>query len=295
MRSGQDVFVKHNDDAAPVLACGRHRLALDRPRVMGILNVTPDSFSDGGRFLSVEAAVARASAMRDDGADIIDIGGESTRPGAAPVSESEEIDRVMPVLEALAHEAAFRTLPLSIDTRKPVVMRAAIAAGIGMINDVCALRTPGALEAAASSDVAVCLMHMQGEPSTMQAAPAYGDVVNEVRSFLAARAALCLRAGIARERIVLDPGFGFGKRRSHNVALLRHLDVFRELGFPVLCGLSRKEVIVPTANGQAGRRVGANVAALLAAASRGARLLRVHDVRETVDALAVWRAAMLDD
>jgi dihydropteroate synthase len=278
--------------AARVLVLGRHRLALDRPRIMGIVNVTPDSFSDGGRFLPVAAAVDRACAMRDDGADVVDIGGESTRPGAAPVSDSEEIDRVMPVLEALAREAGFRTTPVSIDTRKPRVMRAAIDAGVGMINDVQALRAPGALEVAASCDVAVCLMHMQGEPSTMQAAPAYADVVDEVRTFLGERAAACLHAGISRDRIVLDPGFGFGKRRSHNVALLRRLNDIRGLGFPVLCGLSRKDVIAATANPAAIGRCGANVAAALAAVSRGARLLRVHDVRETVDALAVWHAAM---
>jgi dihydropteroate synthase len=275
-----------------VLACGRHRLALDRPRVMGILNVTPDSFSDGGRFLSPARAIERAWEMRDQGVDVIDIGGESTRPGALPVSESEEIDRVMPVLAALAQEAAFRAIPLSIDTRKPAVMRAALHAGASMINDVTALRAGGAVELAAAGDVAVCLMHMQGEPATMQAAPAYDDVVQEVRTFLAERAAVCMAAGIASNRIVLDPGFGFGKRRSDNLALLRHLDVVTRLGFPVLCGLSRKNVITAPTHPASTNGIGANIAAALAAASRGALMLRVHDVRETVDALAVWRAAL---
>ena len=262
---------------------------------MGVLNVTPDSFSDGGRFLSVSHAVDRAWEMRDQGVDVIDIGGESTRPGAAPVSEREEIDRVMPVLEALAKEAAFRAIPLSVDTRKPMVMRAAIDAGASMINDVAALRAPGALEAAASGDVAVCLMHMQGDPATMQESPVYVDVVQEVRAFLVERAGICLAAGIPGERIVLDPGFGFGKRRSHNLALLRHLDAVSELGYPVLCGLSRKNVIAPPAYARTAERKGANIAAALAAVSRGALMLRVHDVRETVDALAVWHAAMAND
>ena len=280
------------DRYARVLVCGRHRLPLDRPRIMGILNVTPDSFSDGGQFHSALRAVERAHAMREEGADLIDVGGESTRPGAEPITASEELDRVLPVLEALAREAAFDETPLSIDTRKPLVMRAAVAAGASMINDVGALQAPGALEVAAASDVAVCVMHMQGEPATMQVAPAYEDVVAEVRSFLFERAAACMSAGIARERIVVDPGFGFGKRRSHNVALLRHLPALNEIGFPILCGLSRKGVIVA---GSAPGQVVANVAASLAAVVGGALLLRVHDVRETTDALKVWRAVTSRD
>jgi dihydropteroate synthase len=274
------------------LACGRHRLALDRPRIMGVLNVTPDSFSDAGHFVSASRALERACAMRDEGADLIDIGGESTRPGAAPVSEQEELDRVVPVLEALLREEALRDVPLSIDTRRPGVMRAAIAAGVGMVNDIGALRAPGALEVVARSDVAVCLMHMQGEPATMQLAPSYADVVGDVCAFLAQRAGACERAGIGRERIVVDPGFGFGKTRAHNLALLRGLPALVQLGFPVLCGLSRKNVIGAVAKRDPGDRLAASVAAALAAVARGASLLRVHDVRETLDAVQVWTAAM---
>jgi dihydropteroate synthase len=230
--------------------------------------------------------------MRDEGADLIDIGGESTRPGAAPVSEQEELDRVVPVLEALLREEALRDVPLSIDTRRPGVMRAAIAAGVGMVNDIGALRAPGALEVVARSDVAVCLMHMQGEPATMQLAPSYADVVGDVCAFLAQRAGACERAGIGRERIVVDPGFGFGKTRAHNLALLRGLPALVQLGFPVLCGLSRKNVIGAVAKRDPGDRLAASVAAALAAVARGASLLRVHDVRETLDAVQVWTAAM---
>ena len=275
-----------------VLACGRHRLPLDRVRIMGVLNVTPDSFSDGGEFTVPEAAVARATTMRHQGADIIDVGGESTRPGAVPVSDREELDRVLPVLEALVREPAFADTPISVDTRKPGVMRAAIAAGASMINDVAALRARGAIEAVARSDVAVCLMHMQGTPATMQQAPEYVDVVGEVRAFLAERARACAGAGIAHERIIVDPGFGFGKRRAHNVALLRNLDVLESLGFPVLCGLSRKGVIEERRQPRAADRLAGSLAATLAAAARGAAIVRVHDVRETVDALRVWALAM---
>jgi dihydropteroate synthase len=276
------------------LRCGRHVVPLDRPRIMGVLNVTPDSFSDGGRFARRPDAIERAVAMVEEGADVIDIGGESTRPGAAPVSADEEIDRVLPVLDALARESRFDAVPLSIDTRKPAVMRAAIASGASMVNDVGALRAEGALDAVATADVAVCLMHMQGEPQTMQHAPIYTDVVAEVRAYLAARADACLRAGVGRDRIVLDPGFGFGKKRRHNLALLRRLDALADLGYPILCGLSRKNVIGEPSAREPAERVSASVAAALAAIARGALLVRVHDVRETADALEVWVAAMSD-
>ena len=274
------------------LTCGRHRLSLDRVLVMGVINVTPDSFSDGGECTTPAAAVARACAMRDEGADIIDIGGESTRPGAMPVSDREELDRVLPVLEAIVREPALAQTPVSVDTRKPHVMRAALAAGASMINDVSALGAQGALAAVLHSDAAVCLMHMQGTPATMQQAPDYVDVVAEVRAFLAQRAQACIDRGIARERIVVDPGFGFGKRRAHNVALLRHLDALCKLGYPVLCGLSRKGVIEERRQSRAADRLAGSLAAALAAAARGAAIVRVHDVRETADALQVWAIAM---
>jgi len=268
------------------LLAGRHSLDLTRPRVMGVVNVTPDSFSDGGRYAGHDAALAHARQMLADGADIIDVGGESTRPGAAPVAEADEIDRVLPVIEALAADGAL----VSVDTMKPAVMRAAIAAGAAMINDVLALRAPGALEVAAASDVAVCLMHMLGEPRTMQAAPHYDDVVVEVRGFLAARAAVAMAVGISPERIVLDPGFGFGKSLAHNLALIRGLPELRALGFPVLAGLSRKSSIGQITGRDAGERIAGSLAAALAAVARGAAIVRVHDVRETVDALKVWLA-----
>jgi len=279
-------------DEAGVLACGRHRLPLDRARVMGVINVTPDSFSDGGDFTTPAVAAARACAMREEGADIIDIGGESTRPGAAPVSDQEELDRVLPLLELLVREPTLAGTPISVDTRKPRVMRAAIAAGASMINDVSAFRENGAIAAVAHSDAGVCLMHMQGTPRTMQQAPDYVDVVAEVRAFLAQRARACTDAGIARERIVVDPGFGFGKRRAHNIALLRNLDALCGLGFPVLCGLSRKGVIEERRRSGAADRLAASLAAALAAVARGAAIVRVHDVRETVDALQVWTIMM---
>jgi len=258
---------------------------------MGILNVTPDSFSDGGRFAGGERAIEHACSMVDDGADIIDVGGESTRPGAQPVAEREELDRIVPVIEALMPELARRSVPLSVDTRQTGVMRAAIAAGASMINDVAALRAPGAIDAVRRSDAAVCLMHMQGDPSTMQIAPTYVDVVAEVRAFLAERADACVQAGIARERIVIDPGFGFGKTRAHNVELLRGLPELASLGFPVLVGLSRKSAIGALTKRDVGDRLAGSLAAALAAVARGAAIVRVHDVRETVDALKVWAAA----
>jgi len=269
-----------------VLRCGARTLDLSRPRVMGILNVTPDSFSDGGRYADRERALARALAMLADGADIVDVGGESTRPGAAPVDEAAEAARVLPVIEALAREGAI----VSVDTMKPGVMRAAIDAGAAIVNDVSALRDPGAIDAVAASGVAVCLMHMRGTPATMQSAPEYGDVVAEVRDFLVARARACEAAGIARDRIVVDPGFGFGKALAHNLDLLARLDAIAATGYPVLAGLSRKSMLGAITGRPQGERAAASVAAALVAVQRGAAIVRVHDVRETVDALAVWRA-----
>lgn len=257
---------------------------------MGIVNVTPDSFSDGGRFGSVEAAVRQARQLMDEGADILDIGGESTRPGAAPVAAAEELDRVLPVLERIADSP----VPLSIDTYKPEVMVAALAAGASMVNDVKALREPGALDAVVRSDAAVCLMHMRGTPQTMQLDPNYGDVVGEVCAFLHDRIAACEAAGIDRERIVIDPGFGFGKTKAHNIDLLRHLDKVTALGLPVLAGLSRKSVLGTITARNVGERVPSSVAAALVAVYRGAAIVRVHDVGATRDALAVYGAIELD-
>ncbi len=272
------------------LHCGRFSFPLDRPLVMGVLNVTPDSFSDGGRFLGRAAALEHARRMLSDGADIIDIGGESTRPGAAATSETDELDRVIPLVEVLRGECDARGVPLSVDTRKPAVMRAAIAAGASLINDVGALDAPGAIEAIAPSEVAVCLMHMRGEPATMQQVANYNDVVGEVKAFLADRAAACESAGIARDRIVVDPGFGFGKTVGHNLALLRWLAEIVALGYPVAVGLSRKSTIGALTGREVGERTAGSIAAALAAVARGAAIVRVHDVRETVDALKVWRA-----
>ncbi len=259
----------------------------ERPRVMGILNLTPDSFSDGGRFATPEAAVDAAAAMLADGADIIDIGGESTRPGAEAVSEAQELERVVPVIEAL--RARFAET-LSVDTCKPVVMRAAVAAGASMINDVYALRRPGAIDAARELGVPVCLMHMQGEPRTMQQAPAYDDVVSEVREFLLDRAHACMQAGIARAALVLDPGFGFGKTLQHNLALLRGLRQIAAPGFPVLIGLSRKALIGAVTGRAVGQRIHGSVALAVYAALNGAAIVRVHDVGATVDALKMIAA-----
>jgi dihydropteroate synthase len=269
-----------------MLKCGRHTFDLRRPLVMGILNVTPDSFHEESRHPDRRGAFLRARQMADDGADIVDIGGESTRPGAAPVDESEEIARVVP----LAAELAALGIAVSVDTMKPAVMRAAIAAGAAMINDVRALQTPGAMEAVAGSDAAVCLMHMQGEPGSMQHAPAYADVVADVLAFLVARARSCESAGIARERIVIDPGFGFGKTLAHNLVLARGLREFEATGYPVLAGLSRKSSLGAITGRDVQDRLPASIAAALAAVARGASIVRVHDVRATVDALKVWRA-----
>jgi dihydropteroate synthase len=268
-----------------MLHCGKFKLDFARPLVMGIVNVTPDSFSDSGRYLHSEAAQAHAQQLIKEGADILDIGGESTRPGAAPVSVQQEMDRVLPVLEGLHG----MPVPLSVDTRKPEVMRAALAAGADMINDVNALREPEALAAVVASEAAVCLMHMQGDPENMQFEPHYRDVMSEVMTFLRMRIATVQAAGIARERIVVDPGFGFGKTLAHNIALLRSLDAFAGLGVPVLAGLSRKSMLGAITGQPVEQRLAASVAAALLAVQRGAGMVRVHDVRATVDALKVWR------
>lgn len=269
-----------------LLHCGKFRLDLSRPLVMGIVNVTPDSFSDGGRHLRLDAALAHAQQLLAEGADMLDIGGESTRPGAVPVGAQEELDRVIPVLEALRGAS----VPLSIDTRKPEVMRAALKAGAALVNDIGALQEAGALESVSASDAAVCLMHKQGDPQTMQVQPQYADVVGEVKAFLQARTAAAVAAGIARERIIIDPGFGFGKALGHNLALLRELESFKGLGAPILAGLSRKSMLGAITGQDVGHRLPASVAAALIAVQRGAAIVRVHDVRATVDALKVWHA-----
>ena len=270
-----------------VLDCAGRPLDLRRPAVMGILNVTPDSFSDGGIFLSPDQAVARALRMAEEGADIIDIGGESTRPGAQPVSAPAEIGRVVPVVEALRRKIS---VPISIDTSKPEVMRAAVAAGAGLINDVRALRGPGALEAAAELEVPVCLMHMRGEPRTMQENPRYDDVVAEVAAFLGERLQAAQARGIPASRLVIDPGFGFGKTLEHNIELLRGLKQLQGLGAPVLVGLSRKSMIGKALGLQVDQRLHASVALAVMAVEQGARIVRVHDVGPTVQALRMWAA-----
>jgi len=270
-----------------ILDCAGRSLDLSRPRVMGTLNITPDSFSDGNQFLDLGTAVARAEKMAAEGAAIIDIGGESTRPGAADVPLQQELDRVVPVIERVSK---LIDIPISCDTSKPEVMTAAVSAGAGMINDVYALQRDGALEAAAACDVPVCIMHMQGEPRTMQDAPEYTDVVSDVCAFLVERANCCELAGIDPDRIFLDPGFGFGKRLEDNLQLLQHLGTIVALGKPVIAGLSRKSMLGQITGLPVERRVHASVAAAVLAASRGASLLRVHDVAATVEALAVLTA-----
>jgi dihydropteroate synthase len=272
-------------DTTPTLDCGGRVLALDRARVIGIVNVTPDSFSGDG--LSPDAAIAYGLKLLEEGADALDIGGESTRPGADEVSVEEELRRVIPVIERLARETE---VPIWIDTSKPDVMRAAVAAGAGLINDVYALRRDGAMDAASELKVPVVLMHMQGEPRTMQDAPDYDDVVADVHRFLAERIFACEMSGISKKKIVVDPGFGFGKTLDHNLALLRQLARFTDLGVPVLAGLSRKGVIGALIDRAQGERVHGSVAAALIAAQYGAKLIRVHDVAATVDALKVWNA-----
>ncbi len=254
---------------------------------MGILNITPDSFSDGGDFFSPEQAVARAVRMVEEGAAIIDVGGESTRPGAAPVAVDEELRRVIPVIEVLHATLA---VPVSIDTRRPEVMQAAVAAGAGLINDVNALQAPGAIDVAARLGVPTCLMHMQGTPETMQQQPRYGDVVSEVRDFLMGRANRCMQQGIAREQILLDPGFGFGKTSAHNLQLLQHLEQLVACGFPVLAGLSRKSLIGQTLGLPVDKRLYAGIALAVLAVWKGAAIVRCHDVRETREAVQMCQA-----
>jgi dihydropteroate synthase len=274
------------------LQCGRFGFPLEkRALVMGILNTTPDSFSDGGRFQSLEFAVSRAEEMISEGVDMIDIGGESSRPGAPPVPLEQELGRVMPVLYALQGMGR----PLSVDTYKPQVMREAILAGADMINDINGFRAPGALEAVAASDCGLCVMHMQGTPQNMQQNPVYEDVVAEVIAFLRDRVEAMLAAGIDRERICVDPGFGFGKTVEHNFALLRNIGrMQQELGLPVLAGLSRKSMIGAVTGKPVEQRLAGNLGGALAAIAHGARIVRVHDVVETVDAVKVWHAATID-
>jgi len=276
----------------PFLDCAGRRLPLDRSLVMGVLNVTPDSFSDGGRHADLDAALAHARAMAAAGADIIDVGGESTRPGAEPVPVQEELDRVIPVLETLRAEL---DVVLSVDTSKPAVMQAALDSGAGLLNDVNGFRAPGAMEVASSGTAAVCVMHMQGQPRSMQERPQYADVVAEVSDFLVGQAKALRALGVAGERIVLDPGFGFGKTLEHNMALFRSLPRLAALGYPLLVGVSRKSMIGALLGDRpvSDRVVGSVTAALLAVGA-GARILRVHDVRETADALTIQRALEIE-
>jgi dihydropteroate synthase len=262
-------------------------LCSNRPAIMGILNVTPDSFSDGGRFTSVELALAHALEMQVQGADIIDIGGESTRPGAESVSVDAEIRRAIPVIKAIRQHSQ---IPISIDTSKPEVMRAAVAAGASMVNDVYALRLPGAVETCAELAVPVCLMHMQGEPRSMQKQPQYQNVVAEVSEFLLTRAQSCIDNGIAKQHIMLDPGFGFGKTTAHNLQMLANTAAFCALGFPLLVGLSRKSMLGAILDRPVQERLSGSIAAAVLARQRGARFFRVHDVAETADALRLCEA-----
>ena len=266
--------------------CGSFRFDMSRPLVMGIVNVTPDSFSDGGLHLERDAALAHAQQLIAEGADILDIGGESTRPGAKPVGVQEELDRVLPVIEGLRGAP----VPVSIDTRKPEVMQAAITAGAQMVNDIDALQDAAAMKSVAATNVAVCLMHKQGDPQTMQQQPHYRDVVAEVCAFLRERTGAAQAAGIRRDRIAIDPGFGFGKTLEHNLSLLRELRRLTELGVPVLVGLSRKSMLGALAGREAGQRLPASIAAALIAVQNGANIVRVHEVGATVDALKVWDA-----
>ncbi|MFD0912151.1 dihydropteroate synthase [Methylophilus luteus] len=270
------------------LRCGAFKLDLSTPQVMGILNVTPDSFSDGGQYTHNESAVAHALQLIEDGAAVLDIGGESTRPNATPVPLQQELQRVIPVIEALV--ARNIAVPISIDTYKPAVMRAAIEAGASIVNDVRALQEAGAMDVVAASNAGVCLMHMQGTPQTMQDDPQYDDVLLEVKDFLRARRDVCLAAGISADRILLDPGFGFGKTRAHNIALARSLSELLDLDCPLLVGLSRKSVLGQVTGNDVAARLYASVAAAVVSAMQGAHLLRVHDVKATVEALKVVTA-----
>lgn len=273
-----------------VLQCGPRLLTLDHPVVMGILNVTPDSFSDGGRYISLDAALRQATQMHADGAQLIDIGAESTRPGAAVVTVQEELDRILPVVEAVAREV---DAIISIDTSTPEVMSESAARGAGLINDVRALRRPGALQAAAATGLPVCLMHMQGEPGSMQQQPQYADIVAELDAFFDERMAACEMAGIDKSRLLVDPGFGFGKSLAHNVALLGRLSHFRRWGCPVLVGLSRKSMLGALLGGApVDQRLHASVAAAVLSVMNGAAIVRVHDVKATADALAVATAVL---
>lgn len=268
------------------LTCGRFTLDLTLPRIMAIINTTPDSFSGDGLGLDLERALARAEQALAEGAEILDIGGESSRPGSEPVSEQHELDRVMTLLERLAGGP----VPVSIDTVKPAVMRAALAAGASMINDINGFRAEGAVEAVAPGNAALCVMHMQGEPRTMQVDPRYDDVVGEVRDFLHARVDVLRAAGVSRDRILLDPGFGFGKTIEHNLAMLRDIAKFGERGYPILAGLSRKSLLGVLTGRPMGERTIASVVLALIAVQHGARIVRVHDVAPTRDALKVWAA-----
>ncbi|MCK0511106.1 dihydropteroate synthase [Aromatoleum buckelii] len=269
-----------------VLRCGRFRLELDRPHIMAIVNVTPDSFSGDGLGRDLDTAVRRAQAAVDAGADLLDVGGESTRPGSEPVSEQEELDRVIPLVERLADWA----VPVSVDTFKPAVMRESLRAGASLINDINAFRAPGAVDAVRDSEAALCVMHMQGEPRGMQSDPRYDDVVAEVIEFLDDRVRALADEGVARDRILLDPGFGFGKTLEHNLALFRALDRIVAQDYPLLVGVSRKSMIGAITGRPVGERVHGSVAAALLAVGRGARIVRVHDVAATRDALKVWQA-----
>ncbi len=271
------------------LDCGGRSLDLGRPVVMGVLNVTPDSFSDGGHYANRDNALRQGERLATEGADILDVGGESTRPGSSGVSVQEEVDRVAPVIEALAARLA---LPISVDTSKPEVMRAAVTAGAGLINDVQALRRPGALTTAAALAVPVCLMHMRGTPASMQEAPVYADPVAEVADFLRERVRVCEGARIPRQRLILDPGFGFGKTLAHNLALLAGLGRLAELGLPLLVGLSRKAMIGALTGREVGDRLAGSLAAAVLAVERGAILIRVHDVAATRDVVKVAWALM---
>ena len=266
--------------------CGIFQFDLSRPLVMGIINATPDSFSDGGQHMHCDAALAQAYRLLEEGADLLDIGGESTRPGATPVSLQQELDRVLPIIEGLRGAPA----PISIDTSKPEVMRAAIAGGASMVNDINALQDAAAMQVVAASDVAVCLMHKQGKPQTMQSQPQYQNVIAEVGEFLRERITAAEAAGISRKRIVIDPGFGFGKTLEHNLALLRELKTLTALGVPILAGLSRKSMLGTLTGQDVTQRMPASIAAAIIAVQRGASIVRVHDVRATVDALKILHA-----
>ncbi len=267
-----------------ILQCADKQLTFESPVIMGILNVTPDSFSDGGRYTHLDNALRQAEQMAAEGAKIIDIGGESTRPGAQPVTEQQELDRVIPVIEKLHHRL---DVVISIDTSKPGVMTEAARAGAGLINDVMALRADGALQAAQQTGLSVCLMHMQGEPRTMQSNPQYTDVVAEVKTFLQQRAEQCIAQGISKEQIILDPGFGFGKTLEHNIALFKHLDILQALGYPVLVGASRKSMLGEITGKAVENRLAGSLALATLATIKKAAIIRVHDVAETVDAVNV--------